>query len=449
MAVKMTYPTRTDIQIHHGGRWHTAGSLCVVDHGRGTFEYDIDYVFGGLQLPVSLNLPLRIEAPAMIDDPLGQHSDLRLPAFLYDLVPQGRGRRYLLDKLNLNDADGLEAALLLRGAFSPIGALRLASAAAYYEEEASKGAPDDARYEAGFALADLVHRSEDFIEHLALHSMLASGTTGVQGVAPKFLLATNREGRWFADMALPDELAHEHWLAKLPRGRTEDDLLVHRNEAAYLRLAHACGLRTNEPPRLFGNILLVRRFDRVVHQGVLHRLHQESAASLCDLRGFGLPARQQDLLMAICKVVDNPVQEAIEFIRRDVLNQAMRNTDNHARNTAVQRTVDGVVQLTPVFDFAPMFKDPELIARTCHWKNDAGQRQHNWEAVIDSLPMADSERAQIAASLADFASIVETLPELARQAGVDDEIIEQCRGSIDQQALQLNALKSAVGAHHG
>ena len=293
---------------------------------------------------------------------------------------------------------------------------------------------------------DLTNRSEDFIEHLALHSMLASGTTGVQGVAPKFLLTTNREGRWFADMALPDELAHEHWLAKLPRGRTEDDLLVHRNEAAYLRLARACGLRTNEPPQLFGNILLVRRFDRVVHQGVLHRLHQESAASLCDLRGFGLPARQQDLLMAIRRVVDDPLRETIEFMLRDVLNQAMRNTDNHARNTAVQRTVDGVVQLTPVFDFAPMFKDPDLIARTCHWESRDGVRLRSWTEIIDTLPVEDSERDQIAAALADFAPVIENLPELARQAGVDDEIIEQCRGSIDLQAQQLSALK---GTHHG
>ena len=121
----MTYPKRTEVQIHHAGRWHTAGSLRALDHGRGTFEYAIDYVFGDLQLPVSLNLPVGFEAPAQIEGPLGMEPDLRLPAFLYDMVPQGRGRRYLLEQLQLPDADGLEAALLLRGAFSPIGALRL------------------------------------------------------------------------------------------------------------------------------------------------------------------------------------------------------------------------------------------------------------------------------------------------------------------------------------
>ena len=446
MMVHMAYPKRTEVQIHHAGGWHTAGDLRVVDHGHGTFAYGVEYVFGDLQLPVAFNLPVGFEAEAQIEGPLGMEPDLRLPAFLYDMVPQGRGRRYLLEKLNLADADGLEAALLLRGAFSPIGNLRLNSAVTYYEEETRKAAPADARYEEGFTLEDLSNRSEDFIEHLALHSMLASGTTGVQGVAPKFLLTTTRDGRWFADMALPDELAHEHWLAKLPRGRTDDDLLVHRNEAAYLQLAHACGLRTNEPPKLLGNILLVRRFDRVVHKGVLHRLHQESAASLCDLRGFGLPSTQQDLLMAIRKVVSSPLQETIEFIRRDVLNQAMRNTDNHARNTAVQRTVDGVVQLTPLFDFSPMYKDPEIIARSCHWVSKGGHRLQTWEEVIDTLVVDDNERDQIVAALADFASIVGNLPELARQAGVDPQVVEDCRKSIDRQAQQLSSLK---GGHHG
>lgn len=441
----MEYPKIAKVEIHHAGCWHPAGELRVVDHGRGTFEYDVDYVFGGPQLPVSLNLPVRLGPAPLIEGPMGPERDLRLPAFLYDMVPQGRGRRYLLDQLKLNDIDGLEAALLLRGAFCPIGALRLSSAVAYYDEERKKVAQAN-RYQDGFDLEDLTKRSEDFIEHLALHSMLASGTTGVQGVAPKFLLTTNRDGRWFADMALPDELAHEHWLAKLPRGRTEDDLLVHRNEAAYLRLAHACGLRTNEPPQLIGNILLVRRFDRVVHEGTLHRLHQESTASLCDLRGFGLPARQQDLLKAIRNVVGDPVGETIEFLRRDVLNQAMRNTDNHARNTAVQRTVDGVVQLTPLFDFAPMYKDPDMIARSCHWTSEEGNRLDTWQAVIDNLPVDDEEREQIAAALADFAPIVGNLAQLAQQAGVDDQVIDDCRQSIDRQAQQLSALK---GANHG
>lgn len=444
----MRYPASSEVQIFHAGRWHTAGDLRVHDHGRGTFAYRDEYVFGDLQVPVSLAKPITIAQPELIDGPLGKQADLRLPAFLYDLVPQGRGRQYLLENLGLPDSDGLEAALLLRGAFGPIGNLRLSSAVKFYQEETRKAAPNTEAIQ-GFSLEDLSNRSEAFVEHLALHSMLASGTTGVQGVAPKFLLTTDAEGLWHADMALPDGLAREHWLAKLPRGRNQDDILVLRNEAAYLRLAKSCGLRTNEPPRLIGNILLVRRFDRVVRDGVLHRLHQESAASLCGLRGFGLPTSQQGLLHAIRAVVDDPHAETIEFMCRDALNQAMRNTDNHARNTAVQRTVAGVVQLTPVFDFAPMFRDPEIIARSCHWTSPDGRRLDDWRTIIENLPLDSSERLGLCEALNEFAVVVENLPETARQCGVDEEIIEQCRRSIDRQAHQLSSLKTTRECHRG
>ena len=55
-----------------------------------------------------------------------------------------------------------------------------------------------------------------------------------------------------------------------------------------------------------------------------------------------------------------------------MLNLALRNTDNHARNTAVQRLVDGSIQLTPLYDFAPMYLDPELIVRGCVWRDASG-----------------------------------------------------------------------------
>ena len=139
----------------------------------------------------------------------------------------------------------------------------------------------------------------------------------------------------------------------------------------------------------------------------------------------------------------------IEFMRRDVLNQAMRNTDNHARNTAVQRTLDGVVQLTLLFDFAPMFKDPELIARSCHWQDEAGRRLPTWEAVIADLAVEDAQRERIAGALADFAPTVARLPELARDAGVEAEIIAPCRRSIDTQAQQLQALAAMWGNQRG
>lgn len=52
----------------------------------------------------------------------------------------------------------------------------------------------DLRGAKGFSLDEVLHPGEDFLEHMLLHGMLAAGTTGVQGVAPKFLLRTNADG---------------------------------------------------------------------------------------------------------------------------------------------------------------------------------------------------------------------------------------------------------------
>ena len=434
--------SETTIQIHRDGEWVPAATLRAYGADKCRFEYLAEYVFSDDPWPVALGLPVGLESEPLVEGPTGLEPDRRPPSFLYDLVPQGMGRRYLLNQLQLQDGDNLIMPLVLAGAFNPIGCLRLESALAFFHEEARKN-PDPATAQ-GFDLDQVLNRSQGFLDHLSLHAMLASGTTGVQGVAPKFLLSTDREGRWLADMALPDASAQEHWLIKLPRGKSDGDRAVLRNEAGFLRLAAACGMRTMAAPELHGENLFVKRFDRQVINGHVHRLHQESLASICGLRGFGILKSQQTLLKGLRAVVSDPLCETIEFMRRDVLNLAMRNTDNHARNTAVQRLLDGTIQLTPVFDFAPMFLDSEVIVRSCHWRDDAGRSQDSWTQIIETLEVDDEERGIIAAAMSDFAAIVAELPTIAADCGVEADVIEACRLTIDKQADQLQALSALV-----
>ena len=146
-------------------------------------------------------------------------------------------------------------------------------------------------------------------------------------------------------------------------------------------------------------------------------------------------------------MVSDPLCETIEFMQRDVLNLAMRNTDNHARNTAVQRLLDGTVQLTPVFDFAPMYLDSDMIVRGCHWRDDTGKTQDNWTQVLETLEVDDEERGIIAAALTDFAPLVAELPKIAADCGIEASVIEACRQTIEKQANQLQALSVFVPAN--
>lgn len=424
------------IEIYHEGQWQEAALASFSDVVRNgfradgcVFEYDLLYAFGDTFLPVSLTLPIDVE----------RHVLAAWPAFLYDLVPQGNGRRFLLDRLQLPDAQASDLPLLCAGAFNPIGRLRIREAVQYFEQHVERhGFAVD-----GFAFDELLARAPEFHEAMMVHGMLAAGGTGIQGVAPKYLLTEGLDGAWYPDAALPDDKAGRHYIVKRPRGPSAADLKVLRNEARYMEVAQRFGIRTFDLPALHADMLFIPRFDRRVQDGSVLRFHQESAASIAGLAGFGTQADQFRLLAAIRAVVTDPIGETIEFIQRDVLNLAMRNTDNHARNTAVQ-TVDGVTRITPLFDFAPMYLDPEGITRASRWYHpDTGKELKHWTDVLAHLALPAPERAPLVRALVAFGERLGALPACMRESGVDEDIIDFVTPSITAQRIQLLALRSS------
>ena len=213
-----------------------------------------------------------------------------------------------------------------------------------------------------------------------------------------------------------------------------------RNEAAYLRVAERMGLRTHGKPALHGDMLFVQRFDRIVEASGVVRLHQESLASIAGLKGFAVPTDHNALIKALRVHATDPTGETVEYILRDAMNQALRNTDNHARNTAMQILPDGTCQLTPVFDFCPMFMDPEGISRAVHWRDMAGKRIETLTEAVEQLVVADDEKTTIAQRLKAFGNDLEKLPAICRDEGVEPEVLEQCQGAIKRVARELQAI---------
>jgi hypothetical protein len=68
--------------------------------------------------------------------------------------------------------------------------------------------------------------------------------------------------------------------------------------------------------------------------------------------------------------VTDPEKELREFVLRDLLDVALGNTDNHARNTSVLKWPDGRIELSPLYDFAPMILDRRMVARVSRWEDD-------------------------------------------------------------------------------
>jgi len=416
------------LQMFLDNQWVDCAQI-EFNRGLCQWSYGVMYAIEHAHAPLSMAEP--------VDTVL--RTSRTLPAFLYDLVPQGAGRRFLLGELQSADGPDADFPLVRAGAFNPIGRIRVAEAVEYFNHHLERH--PTARGLPGLTLEDVVVRSAAFQETMFLHGMLGTGTTGVQGAAPKYLLTRDRAGLLHGDAVLADADAAQHLIAKLPRGNTDDDRKVLRNEAAYMRVAAALGIRTHAAlPTLHGDVLLIPRFDRVVRDGRVMRLHQESMASLLGLSGFDLRPSLFEIVAAIRKVVSDPASETLEFIQRDVLNLALRNTDNHARNTAVQQ-VDGQVRLTPLFDFAPMYLDPELIPRALRWYHpDTRVELTHWADVLTALSIPEDERRLLIGALRRFAAQIERLPDIMQAQGVDLDIIEHLTASIETQARQLHAL---------
>lgn len=428
------------LQIFLENTWRDCAIITVPEpdqggvNARSVFEYDLDYAFESNSEPVSLAFP--VEA--------SRHAMGNWPAFLYDLIPQGSGRKFLLGLLNIADGKAADFPLICAGGFNPIGRVRVREAVEYFHSHIDRHETDGLNK--GLTFEEILKRGDKFAERMMIQSMLAAGTTGVQGAAPKYLLTKDHAGLWHADGALSDAEAAGHFIVKLPRGKDEVDKKVLRNEAAYMRVAGEMGLRIEGVVEHHHDMLFVPRFDRTVHHGKVLRHHQESAASVAGIVGFDTRPTQFELLQVLRGVLTDKEADTIEFLKRDVLNLAMRNTDNHARNTAVQK-IGKKVRLTPLFDFAPMYLDPEGIARVTRWYHPENKKEiTNWGDVIDVLNLGADERINVLSVMADFGKKLDGLSDCMRGAGVDDDIINHLQNGIDEQVRQLLDLVPVTNA---
>lgn len=335
------------------------------------------------------------------------------PAFLLDIMPTGAGRRMWLRRLDLRDGPAIDWELLLQGAGNPPGNLRIAEAAILYAEP-----------HPGFTLEEVIEKSADFIEYAEKRGAVVAGATDVQGDAPKFLLARDHNGRWHPDGALQDREVLDCWLVKFPRGKTEADRLVLRNEAPYLEVARRFGLRVGPPLQFADDCLFIPRFDRSAGPQGLERHGLETLCSAAEISEFGKRGDHGLFCSVIAKHSTDPQSDIIEYLRRDILNTALRNTDNHGRNTAFLKPAEGTIALSPLYDFAPMFLDPDGIPRSSRWTGELepASGRPAWGKVAEALATVCNP-LELRALLAQDADTVRRLPETMRECGIEDRVI--------------------------
>lgn len=147
---------------------------------------------------------------------------------------------------------------------------------------------------------------------------------------------------------LPQGAARKRLERAAPAGLTDWELLE-----------RGVGLRvTAELPEFIDGALLIPRFDRKVGSTGEVRLGVESVYSLTGVIDSTREAlAHHRVLIELQDCCTDFAGDLLEYLRRDILNLALGNRDNHGRNTAVLKDTDGSIRLAPVFDFGPAFLD--------------------------------------------------------------------------------------------
>lgn len=372
------------LQVHHNGQWQDAARLGFAQPelglaGRCHLVYESEYLVKHLEelqnrlgLAVSANFPLSWDVRYLE----------QAPAFLLDILPSGAARRFLLARLAAQRPKDLHLDLHLLASYAaaPIGHLRV-------KQAAEQLVPS---MHSGFSRQEVVQRDAAFIEYAYELGATIGGATGAGGEAPKLLLTENAQGRLFPDAALEDTLARQHWFVKFARNKAsarDQDIL--RSEYCYYQAVSRLGLSTvavtgmaleeaNKPS------LWMHRFDRVITGQTVQRIAVESLYSLAQINQPGAYMQHTNALACLVELWRNAGQHAqvdamiFDYLRRDLLNQILGNSDNHGRNIAVLRTQTGV-ELAPIYDLAPMVMDDEGITRTTKWPHSVEQGgQVNW-----------------------------------------------------------------------
>lgn len=417
------------IEVFIDARWITAAvfepdpqTLDQGVGGGGQLQYDIDYAVAYLG-----NRAAEIIPGLTVGFELFRYK--QWPPVLVDLLPGGAGRRAWFRRMQIeSDGPQMDWHLLERGAGAPPGNLRIA--------EAVPSPPPD-HFKLGFVRRDIIEKRERFLDYAEERGAYVAGASSVQGEAPKYLLVEDHAGLFHAEGALPDEKAHKFWLVKFPRGSRTDkrNQQVLRNEAAYLEVARRFGIRTGEPLVYEEGALFVPRFDRNVSDGRVKRLGMNSLYAVANIPGFGAVVHHDTYCRALAQVASDPEQELREYMLRDILNLALRNTDNHGRNAAVLRT-GAQVGLSPLFDFAPMFLDPEGIGRVSRWDDERPGSQPEWAIICEKFKDL-MHPGETRSWLADLSKEVTRLPDTMQRQHVDDDIIQRLTGWIDEVAAGL------------
>lgn len=385
------------------------------------------------------------------------YSEDKIFGFIDDIIPAGAARRKWLEQDEIKQAEDIEFALLTHGAISPVGNLRVKSAVEKLDSNVA------IQY---FPVEDIINRDSDFLSYAHERGALTGGATGAGGEAPKLLLRQNESNQVWIDCFQNTQSADQAYLVKFPSGqRTDIDKDILRAEYSYYQVLTQAGYNTidTKQMKLEEGVntpsLWLPRFDFIYAHNQEVRYGLESILSV--IKGSsGVPLNHFDVI----KQTISNIQQAIEdtdtqfdpalfvchWFERDLLNVIFGNADNHARNSSLLK-IKNKIELSPIYDFAPMRVDPEDIRRTITWGNpfELGG-EYQWQAIIENLAeycaqqQIECDKTQLTYIFKNAMEKFENLPEILVQAGCPESIIKHPKNHFKHWQLKHEKWSASV-----
>ena len=439
------------LQIFITGKWHDAMVLSFDSPEKGfesrcNFGYATPYLIENIEdigapfaKAVSARFPLEWE---------GKRSSA--PAFLHDIAPSGAAKRFLLARIGRDKPADISTDLYLvaRSTPAPIGNMRI--------KESVEAV--DQREAIGFKRQEVISRDNRFLEYAYEQGAAIGGATGAGGEAPKLLLVQGKDGNLYPDAVLDDADVTQHWFVKFSRNkgnRNDQDIL--RSEYHYYKALQKLDIETVAEQGLALEeatkpSLWMQRFDRQVTPQGVERFAVESIYSLAQITTPGSAMDHMEVIRLLARLwreagqTDQIPNLVADYLRRDLINKILGNSDNHGRNTAILRDTASF-RLAPIYDLAPMVMDDEGVTRTTKWPKELERAGDvDWRGVCRALAdIADPNDPLAAVSdasnsferLREDAKHLAALPDILTASGLPDATMNHPRIALKNLEQRL------------
>ena len=403
------------------------------DRAYGIFEYAPDFLNKGLDIsPIHMSLADARKGDGKFSFPsLNKDTFLGLPGMLADALPDKFGNRIIDAWLARAGRDSAH--------FSPVERLCYTGKRGMGALEFSPAIVDKYDTSVPVEVSALVELAQTIMnerttldvslgqsEHDnadAILDILRVGTSA-GGARPKAIIAMDDKGNVMSGQATAPA-SYDYWILKFD-GVTDlelgDPKGYGRIEYAYYLMAKAAGINMTECRLLEENgraHFMTKRFDRVNGQ----KLHMQSLCGIAHYDFNMAGAYSYEQAFTIMRKLRLSKAEATEQYRRMVFNVVARNLDDHTKNIAFLMRPDGKWSLSPAYDVI-YSHNPAGKWTNQHQMSINGKRDHiskvDLVAIGESISLSKPEDI-----INDVVTAVEKWPAFAKEAGVNDKLINE------------------------